>query len=68
MSLKAFHLFFIAVSIVCAFGFTAWCVKEFMVQPDSNQIVMAVLSFIAGIGLIVYGVKVRRKLKSLREP
>jgi hypothetical protein len=68
MSLKAFHLFFIAISIVCVFGFAAWCVKEYMVQPDSNQIIMAALSFVTGVGLIVYGVKVRKKLRNLREP
>ena len=67
MSLRVFHLFFIAVSIVCAFGFAVWCVKENLDRGGEGLILMAVLSFIAGIGLIVYGLKVRKKLNNVRE-
>jgi membrane protein YdbS with pleckstrin-like domain len=65
MSLRIFHLFFIFVSIVCAFGYGAWCVKESLRTADSSQMVIAVIAFLAGVGLIVYGVKVRRKLMNV---
>ena len=65
MSLRGFHLFFISVSIVCAFGFAAWCLKQYSSQLATSDMVSAVISSVAGVGLIVYGVKVRKKLKNV---
>ncbi len=66
MSLKAFHLFFVAASIVCAFVFAAWCAEEYQVRADPGKILLGGLSFVAGVGLFVYGIKVRKKLRSLK--
>ena len=30
MSLKAFHVFFVIVSVLCALGFGAWAVGDYM--------------------------------------
>jgi len=63
MSLKAFHVVFIAVSIVLAFGFAVW---ELDVYSDGRRTVDLLFgcgSAAAGVGLIVYG---RYMLKKLR--
>jgi hypothetical protein len=63
MSLKAFHIFFIALSILTAFGFASWLVYDYSEGDNVGQLVAAVLSILAGAGLIVYGIRFLRKLK-----
>ena len=65
MSLKAFHVVFIAVSILLAFGFAAWEVRAYMDQRRLSDLVFAVGSFVAGITLICYGRYVLKKLKHI---
>jgi hypothetical protein len=65
MSLKAFHVVFIAVSILLAFGFAVW---EFMAFSESQQTLdlgFGIGSAVAGVGLIVYGRYVLKKLKHI---
>jgi multisubunit Na+/H+ antiporter MnhC subunit len=50
MSLKAFHLIFIMVSIALAFGFGVWLV----IQGGVLNVIFAVGSFGVGVGLIFY--------------
>jgi len=52
MSLKAFHLFFIGISIAMSFGFSYWC---FAIDPNSSYFVLGVISAVIGISLVVYG-------------
>lgn len=65
MSLKSFHIFFIVVSVVLAFGFGAWGVYFHLVDSNLLYFVLGVSSFAVGIGLVVYGVKVARKLQRI---
>lgn len=66
MSLKHFHLFFIAVSIIMLFGFGAWGVNAYMRNDESGTILsLAILSILIAAGLIVYDIKVAQKLKAL---
>jgi len=62
ISLKTFHLFFIALSIVLAFGFAVYEVR--LVENGSSN-VLAGLSFLVSVGLITYGIKVFKKFKTL---
>jgi ABC-type uncharacterized transport system permease subunit len=65
MSLKAFHVVFIAVSILLAFGFAAW---EFQAYADSRgnaDLAFGIGSALAGIALVVYGRYVLKKLKHI---
>jgi hypothetical protein len=66
MSLKAVHLLFIVLATLLAFGFAAWCVREYMTQRKDLYIGLGGSSFLAGIALIVYGVRVRRKFKQMK--
>ncbi len=65
MSLKSFHLFFIAVSVLLAIGFGAWEVVTYVESGGAGRLVAALLSFAVAAGLIVYGVRFVRKLKHI---
>jgi multisubunit Na+/H+ antiporter MnhC subunit len=61
MSLKAFHLIFIIVSIALAFGFGVWLA----LQGGLMNVIFAVLSFGAGVGLIFYERYFLKKTKDI---
>ena len=65
MSLKAFHIFFVTVSVLLAFGFAVWCFVSFAQLHHWLDLVWGVLSLGAGVGLIYYGRYVLRKLKDI---
>jgi hypothetical protein len=66
MSLKAFHIFFISISVLVAFGYAAWEINGFAANGDMWQLFKGIISFVAAIGLTVYGVRFMRKLKHVR--
>lgn len=66
MSLKAFHIFFIAVSILFSFGFGIWSLHSYFEHGAEGMLLwLGVGAFLIGAGLIVYGIKVFQKLQSL---
>jgi hypothetical protein len=65
MSLKAFHIIFIAASILLSFGFAAWCFVEYAEAHRRVELISGIVSVIVGVGLIVYGRYVLRKLKHI---
>jgi hypothetical protein len=65
MSLKAFHLVFITAATVLAFGFGGWLTKNFFSTGGAGNLVSALLSFAAGIGLIIYECYFLKKTKDV---
>jgi len=65
MSLAAIHLVFIALSTLLAAGAGVWGVQIFAATGDATGLTFGVLSLAAVPVLLVYGVRVRRKLKAL---
>jgi hypothetical protein len=65
MSLKAFHIVFIALSILLSFFCGAWLLHEYASNRHGTFLAAAVLFFVAGVGLICYGKSVLRKLKHI---
>jgi hypothetical protein len=65
MSLKAFHLVFITAATVLAFGFGVWLAKSFFSTGGAGNLISALLSFAAGIGLIVYECYFLKKTKDV---
>jgi hypothetical protein len=63
VSLKAFHILFIALSVVLAIGFGVWEIVGYMETTITSQLVMGLLSFIVAVALILYGIRFLRKLK-----
>jgi hypothetical protein len=65
LSLKAFHLFFIAVSVMLAAFVAAWATGEYRTAGQIGYIGTACGSLLAGGALIAYGVKFQRKVRHL---
>ena len=66
MSLRGFHIVFIVFSTLLALGIGGWCIWVDLVEGAPVFLAGAVGSFLAAIGLIVYGVWFYRKMKRLR--
>jgi hypothetical protein len=65
MSLKAFHIFFVVASILCAAGFGAWAVDAYRRSGGAANLGMAVGAFAAAAVLLVYGRWFLKKLKDV---
>jgi hypothetical protein len=65
MSLKAFHLVFIVVSIALAFGFGIWLVRNFFEEGGVLNLIFGTVSFGAGVGLIFYERYFLKKTKDI---
>ncbi len=61
MSLKGFHIFFITVSSLAAFGFGIWCFVS-RVAGTTLYTLLGIGSLLLGVGLIVYGKKFLQKM------
>ena len=66
MSLKAFHIFFIATSTLLALGFGVWGVYAYRAYGDGTFLVLGLLSLAVGAVLVVYGVRFVQRLKHVR--
>ena len=65
MSLRAFHLLFIALSVMLTAFVAAWAANEYRAAHDAGYVLACVASIAAGIGLTVYGAAFQRKTKGL---
>jgi hypothetical protein len=65
MSLKNFHLVFIAVSVVLAAFVAAWAAQQYRSLHAAGYIVTAVAALASGAGLAVYGAAFQRKMRRL---
>lgn len=63
MSLRAFHVLFIALSVVLTAFFAAWAFGQYQAEPAIGYVVTAVASLAAGVGLVIYGVAFLKKTK-----
>ena len=66
MSLKAFHVIFITAASALAFGFGGWLLRAYR-SPEgtTSDLVWAVASLVAGVGLVVYECIFLKKLKNV---
>lgn len=65
MSLRVFHLFFIALSIVLAAFFAAWAVGQYRLEAEWEYALTAAGALATGLALAVYGATFQRKTRSL---
>jgi hypothetical protein len=65
MSLKAFHVFFVIVSVLCALGFGAWSIAEYLRTGRGSVLLLGILGFAAAAALVWYGLWFLRKLKNV---
>jgi hypothetical protein len=59
MNLKAFHLFFISLSVILAAFVAAWGINQ-------GDMVATVVAAACAVGLIAYGIAFQRKMRSAR--
>jgi uncharacterized membrane protein len=65
MSLKAFHILFIALSFMLAVGFAAWAGMAYNNDHSATHLILAICSALVAIGLIFYARYVLKKLKNV---
>lgn len=65
MSLKSFHIVFITLSTICAFGFSAWFFFGPEWESPALRIAGGIGSLVVGIALMVYGVNFLKKFKNI---
>ncbi len=65
MGLRAFHLLFIAVSVVLAAFVAAWAAGQYQSAQGATYAVTGVAALASGAGLAWYGAAFQRKTKRL---
>lgn len=65
MSLKAFHLFFVAASIALCAVTATWGVDRYRGGGDAGDLTLAAICVLLGFTLLAYGLKVYRKFREL---
>jgi hypothetical protein len=65
MSLRLFHLFFIAVSVVLVAFCAAWATGMYRSGHEAGYLAAAIASALVGAGLIAYGLAFQRKTRRL---
>jgi len=68
VSLRTFHLIFVACSVLLALGVAAWSVNAFVAGGSPGMLAAAVAACAAAAALVVYGIRVRSKLKGIDSP
>jgi hypothetical protein len=65
MSLRAFHLLFVALSVILTAFFGAWAIGQYQTSHELAYAAAGIGSFACGIGLAFYGAAFRRKTRNL---
>lgn len=65
MSLKAFHIVFVTVSIVLCLGFGIWGIREYRNVQDVSALVVGIGSLLGCVVLALYGRWFLRKLRGV---
>jgi len=65
MSLKAFHLIFIAASFLMSLAVGVWGVERYLTAADGSSLALALACLVMGAALAVYATKIRAKFKEL---
>jgi hypothetical protein len=65
MSLKAFHIFFITISVLLCLGFGAWCLNSDYALGRAAYTVAGYISFGLGVLLVLYEIVFLKKFKEV---
>jgi len=66
LGLKGFHVFFIIVSIGLCLVVGAWGAQQFVQLDSTLGLVTAIVFFLGGFALVVYGVRYFGKLRRIK--
>jgi hypothetical protein len=62
LSLRSFHLFFIAVSVLLAVWVGVWGVQSYLATGSRSDLALGALFFVLAFALFYYGRRARKKL------
>ena len=65
MSLKAFHLLFIALSVVLAAFVAAWAAGQYRLEHEVLYLTTSIVALAASGSLVAYGAMFRSKTRNL---
>ncbi|MCW5556288.1 MAG: hypothetical protein KIT22_00330 [Verrucomicrobiae bacterium] len=65
MSLKAFHVVFVTVSILLTLVVSSWCFGNYRDGGSASDLVWGAVSLLAGAGLAIYGKVFLKKFKHI---
>ena len=65
MSLRIFHVIFIAASLLLCLYVALWGVRVYAATQSANALMLAIVFGLCGAALLVYARKTFRKLKDL---
>ena len=65
MSLKAFHIFFISLSILLSLGLGGWGVSAYASQGNVGALALGVIFGLTGFALLIYGRSFLRKMREI---
>ena len=65
MSLRAFHLFFIAISTILAAFVAAWAAQQYQATNAVSYAAASAAALASGIGMAIYGAMFQRKTRRL---
>jgi hypothetical protein len=65
MSLRAFHLFFIAVSTILAAFVAAWAAQQYQTTHAVSAALTSAGALASGVGMAIYGAMFQRKTRNL---
>lgn len=65
MSLRAFHIVFIIVTVILSLYVALWGIREFAQDRSTMGLGLAIVFIISAVGLMIYGKKAFTKLKEL---
>lgn len=65
MSLRAFHIVFVIVTVILSLYVSLWGIREYSQERSAGALALAIIFLITAVGLMVYGKKAYAKLREL---
>lgn len=65
MSLRIFHIIFIAVCVILSLYVGFWGFQRYFAAGSGSSLTLGILFLVSGVALVVYGVRAFQKLKEL---
>ena len=65
MSLRIFHVLFIAVSVLLSLFVIAWSIRNYQLTGRVSSLVLGAIFLVAGVVMVEYGRRFFGKLKEL---
>jgi uncharacterized PurR-regulated membrane protein YhhQ (DUF165 family) len=65
MSLRAFHIVFVVVTVILSLYVALWGIREFSQERSMGALALAIIFLATAVGLMIYGKKAYGKLREL---